>query len=227
MVVTRFVPGRPLTIDDATSLDDRDQATLAADLGGFLTELHSVAVTQALETAGIRTQHPRPQAETTALRDRFPRWVGEAQRPLIQSWCDYADKALQLNVPGEVFLHGDLHGFNLVLEPDRPRLRMVADWETSAWGDPAFDFRYLPGQVTSTPELFARTLESYELASERTIDIDRVLAWHIRTVLGDALWRSEAGVPLPDGRTPVQWIEDLRVRLDAVARWRLSRSSGR
>ncbi|HEV2369055.1 MAG TPA: hypothetical protein VGR90_04225, partial [Acidimicrobiales bacterium] len=111
-------------------------------------------------------------------------------------------------------------GFNVVLEPERARVRRVADWETSASGDPAFDFRYLPGQVSSTPELFVDVVDEYERCSGRGVDVDRALAWHIRTVLGDALWRSEAGVPLPDGRTPVQWVEDLRSRM-AVLRDRI------
>ena len=38
------------------------------------------------------------------------------------------------------------------------------------------------------------------------------MAWHLRTALGDALWRSEAGVPLPDHRTPADWIGDLAAR---------------
>jgi len=42
------------------------------------------------------------------------------------------------------------------------------------------------------------------------------MAWHLRTVLGDALWRAEAGIPLPDKRTPVQWVDDLTARFIAL-----------
>lgn len=42
------------------------------------------------------------------------------------------------------------------------------------------------------------------------------MAWHRRTALGDALWRSEAGIHLPDHRTPVEWVEDLQRRLTAM-----------
>jgi hypothetical protein len=38
------------------------------------------------------------------------------------------------------------------------------------------------------------------------------MAWHLRTALGDALWRSEAGIPLADHRTPPEWVDDLAVR---------------
>lgn len=42
------------------------------------------------------------------------------------------------------------------------------------------------------------------------------MAWHRRTALGDALWRSEAGIHLPDHRTTVEWVEDLQRRLTAM-----------
>ena len=43
------------------------------------------------------------------------------------------------------------------------------------------------------------------------------MAWHIRTVLGDALWRTEAGVPLPGkGGTAGTWVDELDDRMRAV-----------
>jgi hypothetical protein len=44
----------------------------------------------------------------------------------------------------------------------------------------------------------------------------RVMAWHIRQALGDALWRSEAGLPLPDHRTPSDWVADLAARFRSL-----------
>jgi hypothetical protein len=41
------------------------------------------------------------------------------------------------------------------------------------------------------------------------------MAWHLRHGLGDVLWRSEAGLPLADHRTPPQWVEDLAARFTA------------
>jgi hypothetical protein len=42
------------------------------------------------------------------------------------------------------------------------------------------------------------------------------MAWHLRQALGDVLWRSEAGLPLNDHRTPPQWVEDLAARFSAL-----------
>jgi hypothetical protein len=38
------------------------------------------------------------------------------------------------------------------------------------------------------------------------------MAWHVRTALGDALWHTEAGLPLPDHRTPSEWVNDVAAR---------------
>jgi len=42
------------------------------------------------------------------------------------------------------------------------------------------------------------------------------MAWHLRQALGDVLWRSEAGLPLNDRRTPSEWVEDLAARFAAL-----------
>jgi hypothetical protein len=39
------------------------------------------------------------------------------------------------------------------------------------------------------------------------------MAWHVRQALGDVLWRSEAGLPLPDYRLPGAWVHDIATRL--------------
>ena len=57
----------------------------------------------------------------------------------------------------------------------------------------------------------------YERLSGRGLDIDRVMAWHITTVLGDALWRTEAGVALPvNGGTASSWVQELEIRMRSV-----------
>jgi hypothetical protein len=38
------------------------------------------------------------------------------------------------------------------------------------------------------------------------------MAWHLRTARDDALWRSEAGIPLTDHRTPPERVDDLAAR---------------
>jgi len=58
---------------------------------------------------------------------------------------------------------------------------------------------------------------AYVSLTGRTIDLERIMAWHIRTALGDALWRSEAGVPLPGGGTPATYVDDIERKLRDLA----------
>lgn len=62
------------------------------------------------------------------------------------------------------------------------------------------------------------TMRHYRELTRQDVEVDRPMAWHLRTALSDALWRSEAGIALPDRRTPAAGIEaagidDLAARL--------------
>jgi hypothetical protein len=65
-------------------------------------------------------------------------------------------------------------------------------------------------------ELLTAVMGHYHQMTGRRLSADRVMAWHLRSALGDALWRSEAGIPLPDHRTPPEWVDDLAKRFDAL-----------
>jgi hypothetical protein len=56
----------------------------------------------------------------------------------------------------------------------------------------------------------------YRQITGRRLSADRVMAWHVRTALGDALWRTEAGIPLADHRTPQEWVSDVNARFSAL-----------
>jgi hypothetical protein len=158
---------------------------------------------------------PEAQATTEVLRAGYGRYVTPTQRLMVGEWCDWADEVLG-GAGDTALLHGDLHGHNLVLDPAIGALRLVADFETAGIGDPAFDFRYLPGQADSV-DLFLEVRSRYEHLSGRALDLQRAMAWHIRTALGDALWRTEAGVPLPGGGgTASTWVDELESRMRSV-----------
>lgn len=95
---------------------------------------------------------------------------------------------------------------------DVPALRTVLDFDSSGPIDAEFDFRYMPTQATRS-ELFAATVRHYQRESSRDLNMERIMAWHIRTVLGDALWRSEAGIALPENGSPTRWVDELAHRM--------------
>lgn len=152
-----------------------------------------------------------PPATTEVLRDRFGRWARPAQRQSVRLWCDWADAALAQ--PGlSVLVHGDLHGDNQVW--DHGELRVV-DFETAGAAEPEYDLRCIPGTGPGV-ELLTAVMRHYRQITGRQLSAERVMAWHVRNALGDALWRSEAGIPLPDHRTPPEWVDDLSARFTAL-----------
>jgi aminoglycoside phosphotransferase (APT) family kinase protein len=215
LLVTRLVPGEPLSWEGANEVAGERRLRLVEGLAGFLALLHDQTTLAAVRKDGIELEMPEPQATTSDIRTRFTKFVSRSQRALVDQWCDWVDDILT-EPTGTSMLHGDLHGYNIGWDPPSGALQLVADFESSGAGDPAFDFRYLPAQADS-PDLFREVARRYEEINGGTLNLQRVMAWHIRTVLGDALWRTEADVPLPGrGGTASSWVDELQIRMRAV-----------
>jgi len=112
----------------------------------------------------------------------------------------------------EVLVHGDLHGYNQVWDPGSASLLAVVDFEESGVADRHFDLRYLPSNARG-PDLVLAVMDAYERLSRQRLVIERVMAWHILTALGDALWRTEAGAALPGGGTATTYVDRLNVMM--------------
>jgi aminoglycoside phosphotransferase (APT) family kinase protein len=134
------------------------------------------------------------------------------QRRTVTRWCNWADATLA-TPRATVLVHADLHGDNQVWNHDE--LRLVVDFETASAAEPEYDLRALPGTGPGL-ELLIATMRHYEQITGHQLATDRVMAWHLRTALSDAPWRSEAGVALPDHRTPAAWIDDLATRFNQL-----------
>jgi aminoglycoside phosphotransferase (APT) family kinase protein len=132
----------------------------------------------------------------------------------VVRWCDWADRILAEPRP-PVLIHADLHGDNQIWRDGQ--LRAVLDFTNTGAGEPEFDLRTFPGPGLGPDlELLSVVIRHYERLSGRRLSLDRIMAWHVRQALGDVLWRSEAGLPLPDHRTPAGWVTDLEARFRAV-----------
>ncbi len=208
LLVTRRVPGASLF--DVVGSIDLDGA--ARQLAFFLAALHLPAARERTEAAiGQLTGAEIPPATTDVLREWFGTRVRPEQHRLITRWCDWADAVLGSPAPHAVLVHGDLHGDNQVW--DGNELRLVVDFETIGAAEPEYDLRTFPGPgVGPGVQLLTATMRHYERLSGRMLSIERVMAWHLRTALGDVVWRTEAGIPLADHRTPPDWIDDLAAR---------------
>ena len=211
LLVTRRVPGTSL-FEVADSID-RDRA--GQQLACFLAALHQPSALEHVEavTGKLTGVHLQP-ATTTVLRDRFGKLVRPDQRPTVMHWCYWADAVLDCPGPA-VLAHGDLHGDNQVWDGDE--LRLVVDFETAGSAEPEYDLRTFPGPGLGPGlELLTAVMGHYQQITGRQLSAARVMAWHVRTALGDVLWRTNAGIPLADHRTPPEWVNDVAARFSAL-----------
>ena len=107
---------------------------------------------------------PEAQATTEVLRTSFGRHVSASRRCWSSSGVTGVDSVLS-EQRDEALVQGDLHGHNLVWEPSTGALCLVADYETAGPGDPAFDFRYLPGHARTVDHLSSKsygTMSAFE-----------------------------------------------------------------
>ncbi len=135
---------------------------LGEDLGHFLTELHSLRL------------KPREQQLVTlhtvqSWRDsdrRFYRQVRRLAYPLLRHddrvladafWKDFFERITRHSFVPK-FIHRDLTGGNIIIDPSRSKLIGVIDWGDAQVGDPAFDF---VGLFEVNTHLGERALDTY------------------------------------------------------------------
>ena len=210
IMVTRRVRGASLfTVADTINLDHA-----GLQIARFLAVLHGEEARRRVEPMTGAVPAWYPLVTTSALRERFGRWVTPGQQREVVRWCDWADEILAEPGP-QVLVHGDLHGDNQVW--CNGELIAVLDFENAGAGEPEYDLRAFPGPGMGPGlELLTAITRHYERITGRTLSFERIMAWHLHQALGDVLWRSEAGLSLPDHRAPGEWVTDMAARFRSL-----------
>jgi aminoglycoside phosphotransferase (APT) family kinase protein len=213
LLVTRRVRGTSLF----AVADSIDRGRAGEQIARFLTALHGDGPRRRFEAVVGPVPAWYPLVSTDALREGFGRLVTPTEQRAVERWCDWTDGVLA--APGQtVLVHGDFHGGNQVWSAgDAGELQAVIDFENAGLGEPEYELRALPGPGLGPDlELLTAVMRCYEEQVGRALSAERILAWHVRQALGDVLWRSEAGLPAPDGRPPGAWVGDIAVRLSGL-----------
>lgn len=217
-LATRIVgSGVPLSYELVQGSIPERVAALGGELARFLANLHApeiLALARKRLGDPLRIPEPGLQATTDELRLRFMPMIQAGQRARVRRWCDWVDE--QLAGPATiVFVHGDFHAYNQLWDVQERRLLLVADFEASGIAEPEYDFRAIPSFGPGI-DLLTSTVDEYVALTGRRLSLERIMALHLCTSLGDALWRTEAGLPLllprPGGGTPDDYVDELAAR---------------
>ena len=174
MLVTRLVPGEPLSWEMASEVSGKRKLRLIEGLAGFLSLLHDQATLAAVQRDGIRLEMPEPQATTSEIRARFGRFVSVPQQVLVDQWCDWVDA-----VPGGTFHHLDASRRSSRLQhcvgPDERRPTTCGGLRVRRGGRSGVRLPIYPWRRRHCRSL-REVVRRYEQLNGRTLDLQRVMA---------------------------------------------------
>lgn len=147
------------------------------ELGRDLGRLH-VHVSRVGPVAAIKDRRfpdPREQAEAVAQAG----YVTGLEARWLLRWLERIAPACT-TPPPKRFLHGDLQGTNIMVQPGSLRYLALIDWGSSGWGDPAADFTGIP--LAAAPFLLAGHREVAPLDGDETAEA-RILWYQLGLAL--------------------------------------------
>ena len=137
--VMDFAAGRVFWEPHMPGVEAQDRVGIFDAMNRFMADLHSVDYTAAgladfgkpegyvaRQIARWSKQYRASQTQKIANMDRLMDWLPDA-----------APSSGQASL-----VHGDFRLDNCIIQPDRPAIRAVLDWELSTLGDPIADFTY-------------------------------------------------------------------------------------
>ena len=180
----RILKGIPLYRHELLQLDEGLQDRFAADLSGFLRDLHSIPKEELTDGALL----PAPSPSTAAIRNVWLNRLGDIRDKLYPFlWADqhaYIEDLFSPIVDGRldmaayelVLIHNDLASYHLLSEPSTGRLMGVLDFGEADWGDPAADFGIL---ISTYGESFLDRLNRSHPLTQDAIERARFRAAYI------------------------------------------------
>jgi aminoglycoside phosphotransferase (APT) family kinase protein len=188
------VPGILLTDEHYWALTTRQKQHLALAIAHFLSELHGLLDVVEAAAAGLRP--PDDPLSSWQLRQRLLPLLEQSQYvSLVEQILDRYQQIESIS-KHEVVLHGDLHGWNIALDPATNQLVGVFDFNGTCIGDPHLDFRYF---FYTDPPLLESVLAHYQAMSTRTLSLTRCILYAAATDLSDLVYCAEEQRPLYEG----------------------------
>lgn len=154
--------GQTLSTETYLALSDQEKEELAGTLALFMTQLHStISVEEARKHGYYDNDLPLERIKETLIDTLEP---SELKSMLVEA-LEYAEQhpATEEDL---VFLHGDLHGGNLLFDKTTKQITGIIDFSDAGIGHYGIEFSQL---ISLCPELAMRTAEGY--SALRGVDI--------------------------------------------------------
>lgn len=181
----RLLPGTQLRAAYLAGLAAPRRAAIAAQLGAFLSALHSFPVEQARSLApSIEVTEREPiEQEAAAVEDElFPLLTPAEQRWAQSLYSAASDPAIWRWTP--VVTHNDLSADHILVDQQTQRLSGIIDWGDMALGDPANDFAAL---VDYDQPFVDAVLQHYSLPVDAAFRT-RIMSLLPRTLFRNLRW---------------------------------------
>lgn len=165
-----YIPGVVLDEQLSQQLSDDDFVAIGTALGTFLAQFHQ------LEPGIIGRKQTK---QTTSLIEYYSERIKEPAPKLPATEHQHALQLLnnlkqRANHVNPVVVHGDLHGLNMVIDPETKCLVGVIDISEIEIGDPHQDFRKL---FMTDKRLLQPAIDSYVAAGGQTLSSDVIKLW--------------------------------------------------
>ena len=165
-IIYERVQGEPIERIDR---DPGEASEAWRELGRDIGRLHSRAgYAGAIATLkDKRVPDPREQAEALAEAG----YITMAEVRWLERWLQRLAPAMRPEQP-QRFLHGDLQGTNIIVQPGSLDYLALIDWGSALWGDAAMDFLGMP--LSAVPYLLeghreVAPLDGDEMAEARIL----------------------------------------------------------
>lgn len=172
-----YIPGEVYEPAIRATFDQADAERLGQSLGTFLAQFHALDHNIVEQK---KTKHTTSLLEYYEQRIRSASGILSSDTPGLttkqyQTAVQQLESLLDQSHPGEhVVVHGDLHGFNMVINPSTKTLAGVIDLSEMEIGGPHQDFRKL---FMADERMLEAALAAYQAAGGAVLEPKTVKTW--------------------------------------------------
>lgn len=162
-----YIPGEVLTSTRVQHLQPQDFKRIGGKLGEFVSQFHT------LDYAIVEQKKTK---HSTSLLEYYEDRINRAtDSEFYSKAADALDRLIkQKGMAEDVVVHGDLHGPNIVINPDSRQLVGVIDLSEIEVGDPHHEFRKV---FMTYPDALPHILESYESNGGQRLNAETIVLW--------------------------------------------------